>query len=292
MESVQYHAPQSLEDAVPLLKEARTTPSRILAGGTDLLIQMRAGVKTPEMLIDIKKIPELTQLEMGADQIRLGAAVPSAVMDENAELHQQLPGVVEGMELIGSTQVQGRATPGGNLCNASPAGDGAPAMIVSSGQCVIFGPNGTRTIPVEEVCTAPGRTSLADDELLQEFIFPAPKPGQSDAYLRFIPRNEMDIAVVGVAANITVDASGTCTAAKVALGAIAPTVVIATDIAALLVGTKLDDDTLAAAAEMASGLGSPISDKRGTTEFRHRIAGVLTRRVIKIAAARAGERLQ
>ena len=291
MGSVQYHAPQSLEEAVPLLKEALKTPSRILAGGTDLLIQMRAGVKTPEMLIDIKKIPEVTGFEIGSEEIRLGAATPSAVMDESAELHQQLPGVVEGLELIGSTQVQGRATPGGNLCNASPAGDGAPAMIVSSAQCVVFGPNGTRTIPVEEVCTAPGRTSLADDEFIQEFRFPTPKPGQADAYLRFIPRNEMDIAVVGVAANITVDASGTCTAAKVALGAIGPVVVIADKIAALLVGTKLDEATLAKAGEMASGLGTPISDKRGTAEFRHRIAGVLTRRVIKIAATRAGERL-
>ncbi|MBV1916111.1 MAG: xanthine dehydrogenase family protein subunit M [Pseudomonadales bacterium] len=291
MESVQYHAPQSLEEAVPLLKQARQTPSRILAGGTDLLIQMRAGVKSPEMLIDIKKIPETTGFEIGADEIRLGAAVPSAVMDESPELHQQLPGVVEGMELIGSTQVQGRATPGGNLCNASPAGDGAPAMIASSGQCVVFGPNGVRTIPVEEVCTAPGRTSLADDEFIQEFRFPTPKAGQADAYLRFIPRNEMDIAVVGVAANITVDAGGICTAAKVTLGAVGPTVVIATEVAELLVGTKLDDATLEKAAEIASGLGSPISDKRGTAEFRHRIAGVLTRRVIKIAATRAGERL-
>jgi carbon-monoxide dehydrogenase medium subunit len=291
MGSIQYHAPQSLEEAVPLLNEAREIPSRILAGGTDLLIQMRAGVKSPERLIDIKKIPETTQLKIGADEIRLGAAVPSAVMDESAELHQKLPGVVEGMELIGSTQVQGRATPGGNLCNGSPAGDGAPAMIASGGRCVIFGANGTRTIPVEEVCTAPGRTSLADDEFVQEFIFPTPKPGQADAYLRFIPRNEMDIAVVGVAANITLDASGTCTAAKVVLGAIAPTTVIATEVADLLVGTKLDDATLAKAEKIASGLGSPISDKRGTAEFRHRIAGVLTRRVIKIAAERAGERL-
>jgi carbon-monoxide dehydrogenase medium subunit len=291
MGSVQYHAPQSLEEAVPLLKEAQKTPSRILAGGTDLLIQMRAGVKTPDMLIDIKKIPEVTGIEIGPEEIRLGAATPSAVMDESVELHRQLPGVVEGMELIGSTQVQGRATPGGNLCNASPAGDGAPAMIAAGGQCVVFGSSGVRTIPVEEVCTAPGRTSLADDEFIQEFRFPTPKPGQADAYLRFIPRNEMDIAVVGVAANITVDASGTCTAAKVTLGAVGPTVVIADKVAELLVGTKLDDATLAKAGEMASGLGTPISDKRGTAEFRHRIAGVLTRRVIQIAATRAGERL-
>ncbi|HDY83781.1 MAG TPA: xanthine dehydrogenase family protein subunit M [Halieaceae bacterium] len=291
MGSVQYYAPQSLEEAVPLLKEAREIPSRILAGGTDLLVQMRAGVRTPERLIDIKKIPETTGFEIGVDEIRLGAAVPSAVIDESPELHQQLPGVVEGMELIGSTQVQGRATPGGNLCNSSPAGDGVPAMISAGGQCVIFGANGSRTIPVEEVCTAPGLTSLAEDEFIQEFRFPAPKPGQADAYLRFTPRNEMDIAVVGVAANITLDASGTCIAAKIVLGAIAPTTVIATEVAELLVGTKLDEATLAKAGEVASGLGKPISDKRGTAEFRHRIAGVLTRRVIKIAATRAGERL-
>ncbi len=281
-----YSRPSSIDEALLSIKNSNESSLKILAGGTDLIIQMRADLQSPEHLLDIKQIPEATAITIGADHTRIGAAVSFAQLCDNSKLRQQYPGVIEGLELVGSTQVQSRATLGGNLCNASPAADSVPALIAANAECLIIGPDDQRQVPVSEICLAPGKTSLKNNEFILEFILPIPAPGSVDAYLRFTPRNEMDIAVVGVATNLTLNQAGICTQARVVIGAIAPTALIADEVANVLIGQKLDEAVIEKARQIASQLGSPISDKRGTTEFRHQIAGVLTRRTIKIAMAR------
>jgi carbon-monoxide dehydrogenase medium subunit len=209
---------------------------------------------------------------------------------DNKALTQAWPGIVEGMDLIGSEQIQGRASLAGILCNASPAADSVPAVIAARATCVIAGPNGRREAPVEAIVVGPGRTSLQKGELIVEFHIPKPKPHQSDAYLRFIPRTEMDIAVVGCAVNVTLDGNGVCTDARVVLGAVAPTQVIVEDAAKALIGHRLDEPTLAALDAAAQRACKPITDKRGTIEYRTKVAGVLARRAAKIAFERAGAR--
>ena len=209
---------------------------------------------------------------------------------ENEALTHAWPGIVEGMDLIGSEQIQGRASLAGNLCNASPAADSVPALIAARATCVIAGPGGRREAPVEAIVTGPGRTSLAKGEFLVAFHLPKPKPHQSDAYLRFIPRTEMDIAVVGCAVNVTLDASGQCTDARVVLGAVAPTQIICEASAKALIGHRLDEATLAALDAAAGKACNPITDKRGTIEYRIKVAGVLARRAAAIAFERAGAR--
>ena len=220
----------------------------------------------------------------------IGAATPGAVVYEDKALTQAWPGIVEGLDLIGSEQIQGRASLAGNLCNASPAADSVPALIAARATCVIAGPNGKREALVEAIVTGPGRTSLAKGEFIVEFHVPKPKPHQSDAYLRFIPRTEMDIAVVGCGVNVTLDGNGTCTDARVVLGAVAPTQVVADEAGAALVGHKLDNDTLAKLDAAAGRACKPINDKRGTIEYRVKVAGVLARRAAAIAFERAAKR--
>lgn len=287
MGSFQYAAPTSVADAVALLGANSSKDTKILAGGTDLIVQMRSGFKTPDFVVDIKKIPEATSFDLTESGLRLGAAVSGATVTAHPELHDAYPGICEALDLIGSTQVQGRCSIGGNLCNGGPAADTTPSLIAANAQCVIAGPNGTRTVAVEDFVTGPGRTVLAKDEFLVEFLIPKPMPKQSDAYLRFIPRNEMDIAVVGSAANLTLDDSGTITAARVAIGAVGPKAILVPAAGDALVGTKLDDAALQAAGEAASAAASPINDKRGTVEFRIKVTGVLTRRAATIAYQRA-----
>jgi CO/xanthine dehydrogenase FAD-binding subunit len=217
----------------------------------------------------------------------IGAATPGAVLEAHEALKKAWPGVVEAMDLIGSTQIQGRATLAGNLCNASPAADSVPALFAAGAVAVIVGPNGKREVPVEQVPTAPGRTSLAKGEFILEFKLPPRAPHSGDAYLRFIPRTEMDIAVVGCGINVTLDAKGTCTAARVAMGAVAPTVLLVADAANALIGHTLDEATLKALDAAAQASCKPINDKRGTIEYRTKVAGVLARRVAAIAFDRA-----
>ena len=195
--------------------------------------------------------------------------------------------MVEAAELIGSTQIQGRASMGGNLCNASPAADTVPALIVARATCTVAGPQGRREIPVEAMCTGPGQTSLARGEFVVSFHLPARPARSGDAYLRFIPRTEMDIAVVGVAVSLTLDTSGACTQAEVSLGAVAPTALHVHEAAEALVGSRLDDDAMEALARAASAACRPIDDKRGTVDFRIRVAGVLAQRAARIAGNRA-----
>ena len=281
-----YHSPASFAEASALAANA-TGITRFLAGGTDVLVQMRADIVTPDTLIDIKKIDGVRDITRNDDgSWTIGVAVTGAEMSEHPELGRDWPGVVEAMDLIGSTQVQGRATLTGNLCNASPAADSVPAMVAAGVTVTVTGPNGDREVPVEQIPTAPGRTSLAKGELISALHIPARGENGGDAYLRFIPRTEMDIAVVGCGVNLRVDGD-TITEARVSLGAVAPTVLLVEDCAKAIIGTTLDEAALEALAAAASAACNPINDKRGTIEFRTEVAGVLAKRAAKIAYARA-----
>ena len=284
-----YVAPRSVADAVGVLQDHANNGRRaqVLAGGTDLLVQLRGMDKAPRTIVDVKKIEETNRLDIGGDEIYIGAAIPSAILNENEELKSLLPGLIESADLIGSTQIQGRASLGGNLCNSSPAADTIPAMIADRGICVIAGSAGEREVPVEDFCTGVGTNVMTDDEFLLGLKFPRPPANSGDAYLRFIPRTEMDIAVAGAGVSVTLDGSGTCTAARVGIGAVAPTPLLVADAAAALVGTKVDDEALAAAGAACSAAASPITDKRGTVEYRHKVVAVLCRRAGAIARDRA-----
>lgn len=286
MSSLNYAAPKTADEAVKLLAGAAGL-AKVLSGGTDLLVQMRSGRLKPELIVDTKFIPGIMGIRQEGGGFQIGAATPGAVMEAHAALTAAWPGVVEGMDLIGSTQIQGRCSLAGNLCNASPAADSVPALIAARATCTIVGPSGTRTAPVESIVVGPGRTSLAKGEFITEFQLP-PRPAHaSDAYLRFIPRTEMDIAVVGAAVNVVLDDKGVCTDARVVLGAVAPTQLIVEDAAKALIGHTLDDATLAAIDAAARAICNPISDKRGTIAYRIKVSGVLTRRAAAIAFARA-----
>ncbi len=288
MKAMQYEAPGTVEEAISLLAKANGE-AKILAGGTDLLVQLRSRLIQPGLIVDIKKIAELRTISAEADGgFRIGAAVSGAEIGEHAALAAAWPGVVEATELIGSTQVQGRATPVGNLCNASPAADSVPAMVVAGAVCTVVGPNGSRQVPVEQIPTGPGQTSLAAGELVVDIVLPAKPANSGDAYLRMIPRTEMDIAIVGAGVCLTLDGDGTCTAARVALGAVAPTVLLVQEAADALIGGKLDDAAMGKLDAVARAACKPIDDKRGTIEYRTKVAGVMARRAAKIALERAG----
>ena len=287
-----YTAPWTVEEAVRALAGTHGV-AKILAGGTDLLVQMRAGTVRPGLIVDIKKIAEMTTIEETAGGgFRIGAAVSGATLRDHAKLKKAWPGVVEATNLIGSTQIQGRATPGGNLCNGSPAGDSVPAMVAAGAIVTIQGPAGRRELAVEKVPAGPGRLNLTPGEIVVSFTLPPRAKGSSDAYLRMIPRTEMDIAVVGCGVSLTID-NGTCTAARVGLGAIAPTVLLVEAAAKALIGakvtgSKINEAALAKAAAACSAACKPIDDKRGTIVYRTKIAGVLLQRTATIAAERAG----
>ena len=283
---MQYEAPTTVDQAVALLKHSGNA-SRILAGGTDLLVQLRSGVIEPELIVDIKKIAEVRSILKEDGKFRVGAAVTGAELGEHGDLKAAWPGVVEAAELIGSTQIQGRASLGGNLCNASPAADAVPALVAAGAVCMIAGPNGRRELPVEAICTGPGQTSLSPGEFVVSFLFPIPKPRSSDAYLRFIPRTEMDIAVVGVGIHLTLNAENVCSDARVAVGAVAPTVLLVEESAAALVGTMVDDAGIDKMMAVVRDSCDPIDDKRGTVVYRTQVAGVLAGRVCRIALQRA-----
>ncbi len=284
---MRYAAPATIEEVCDLLRS--TSAARVFAGASDVLPQARAGRALPELLIDLKRVPRLVSFAHDDSSWTIGAAIPAAEIVADSTFRTDFPGVAEGLALIGSDQIQNRATLGGNLCNASPAADTGPPMVVNDARAVLASGAGFRTIPVAELMLGPGRTSLAEDEFVVEFVIERPGRGRSDAYLRFTPRTEMDIAVVGAAARVTVDGTGVCTEAGVALGAVAPTVVGVEGIDSLLRGRKIDESALAEAAVMSMAACRPIDDKRGTKEYRTHLAGVLTKRALRIAAARAGD---
>jgi xanthine dehydrogenase FAD-binding subunit len=283
---MRYHTPTSFTDAATIA--AGTTGTlRFLAGGTDVLVQLRAGMVQPDDLIDLKHIPGVDRIERTAEGgWRIGIAVPGIVLGNHADLVRDWPGVVEGMNLVGSTQVQGRATLTGNLCNGSPAADSVPGLMAAGAVVTVTGPNGSRDIPVEAVPAGPGKTTLAKGEVISAITLPPRGKNGGDCYLRFIPRTEMDIAVVGCAVNLRLDGDKVVEA-RVALGAVAPTVLLSEACAKAIIGTTLDDGALVALAKAAEGEAKPISDKRGTKEFRIEVAGVLARRAAKIAYDRA-----
>ncbi len=283
--SFQYELPKTLPDAVQLL--GRLEGARVLAGGTDLLVQLRTGARSLPAVVDVKQIAELLEVTLGDETIRIGAAVTCWDLGLRDDLKELFPGVIEAAELIGSMQIQGRATVGGNVCNASPAADTTPALIACDARAAVVGAQGSREVPVEDLFEGPGHTVLAADEILVGFDLPRPPARSSNAYLRFIPRGEMDIAVVGAGVSVTLDGAGRCTAARVSLGAVAPTAIRVPEAEAALVGSSLDEAALEAAAAASSAAASPLSDKRGTADYRRHVSGVLTRRATSIAAARA-----
>lgn len=283
---MRYERPETLSDATSLLAHA-DGHAFVLAGGTDLLVRMKNDDFDADLVVDIKSIDGMGSIVETEDAFVIGAAVPCAALAEHAALSAAWPGVVEAANLIGSTQIQGRCTMAGNLCNASPAADSVPALVAAGAQAKVAGPDGTRMVAVEDIPAAPGKTSLKKGEIIEAIVL-AKRAGSGDAYLRFIPRTEMDIAVVGVAVSLTLDAAGKVDAARVALGAVAPTVLLAEDAAQTLVGTTLDDGVLETLAAQCSAMCNPIDDKRGTVAFRKQVAGVLARRAARIAFDRAG----
>ena len=283
---MRYHTPATFEDA-SAIAAAASGVTRFLAGGTDVLVQMRADIVTPDDLIDIKHIPGVKDIVQEDDMCwSIGAAVAGAELTAHERLCADWPGVIEGMALVGSTQVQGRATLIGNLCNGSPAADSVPGLAAAGAEVSVVGPKGSRQVKVEDIPAGPGKTTLAKGEVISGIYLPARGKGGGDAYLRFIPRTEMDIAVVGCAVNLRVEGD-TITEARVVLGAVAPTIVVVEDAAKAVIGSTLDDKALDALAAAASAACRPINDKRGTIEFRTDVAGVLARRATKIAYDRA-----
>lgn len=281
-----FHVPLSVDEAIGLL--AGDSSARVLAGGTDLIVQMRSGRAAPGSVVDIKRIAGMNDIRKLSDGgVAIGAATACTALKDDAALAAAWPGVVEAANLIGSVQVRNRATMAGNLCNASPAADSVPALVAAGAVCVIAGPGGTRELPVEQLPAGPGQTSLAPGEFVVELRLP-PRPAKGgDAYLRSIPRTEMDIAVVGVGAALALDASGRCVSARISLGAVAPTVLLVEAAGAALVGTQLEDDALDRMADAVRAACRPIDDKRGTAEYRTATAGVLARRAVGIALRRA-----
>jgi carbon-monoxide dehydrogenase medium subunit len=291
---MRYEAPTSIDQAVALLAGEKGE-TRVLAGGTDLLVQLRTDLIEPVLVVDIKGIAETREIKEEAGGWRIGAAVTGAELKEHPKLKSVWPGVVEAANLIGSTQIQGRATMGGNLCNGSPAADSVPALIAAGAKASIVGPKGApligskgrRELPVEDVMLAPRKLALQKGEIIASFLLPPKSAHTGDAYLRFIPRTEMDIAVVGCGICLTLDGKGTCTAARVSLGAVAARPLLVSEAAKALIGTKVDDAALQKLDAAAQAACQPIDDKRGTKEYRIKVAGVLARRAAQIALERA-----
>ncbi|MEE8333341.1 MAG: xanthine dehydrogenase family protein subunit M [Alphaproteobacteria bacterium] len=283
---MRYEAPESVDAAIGLLVGAKGG-AKVLAGGTDVLVQLHAELIEPELLVDVKHIPELREITAQDGGFRVGATVPGVEIIDDAAFSAAWPGVIEGVSLIGSVQIKGRATIAGNLCNASPAADSVPAIIAADAVASVAGPNGAREVPVEDVIIGPGKNSLKDGEFVTSISFPPRPPHSGDCYLRLTPRTEMDIAVVGAGVSLTLDDGGTCTAARVSLGAVAPTPLLVKEAADAIIGTKVDDAALTKLGEAASAACNPISDKRGTKEYRIKIAAVLARRATEKALERA-----
>ena len=284
---MRYETPTTTREAATLMAKAKGS-AFVLAGGTDLLVRMKSGLIEPDLVVDIKHIAATQSIAKTAVGFRIGAAVPAVAMSENTALKKAWPGVVEAANLIGSDQIQSRCTIVGNLCNASPAADSVPAMIAAGAKAIIVGPHGRRTVAVEKVVTGPGAMSLEKGEVVEAITLPKRPPKSGDAFLRFIPRTEMDIAVVSAGVSLTLDNKRVIKKARVALGAVAPTVVLVAAAAKAIVGSKLDDEVMEKLAAACAAACSPIDDKRGTVEFRTEVAGVLARRAAKIAYQRAG----
>ena len=288
MEAFDFVSAKSIDEAVSILNE-HGDRARIIAGGTDILVMMRAGRRLADVVVDVKEIPELNQMTMNAEGgLILGAAVPCYRIYQDQAVASAYPGLIDSATLIGGIQIQGRATIGGNLCNASPSGDSIPAVIALGGVCHIAGPNGTRQLAAEEFCTAPGQNALQQGEMLVAVEFPAPAANSGANYQRFIPRNEMDIAVAGVGSSVVLDASGqNFVSGRVSLASVAPTPVFSQAAGDSLAGKPVNDESIRAASELAMADAKPINDMRGTIRQRIHLIGVLTRRTLNNAVERA-----
>ena len=285
MKSFDYSAPSSVADVIGLL--GAHPGAMLLAGGTDLLVQMRAARKQPDFVIDIKRVAEMNALHYDAAAgLTLGASVPCCNVYEDKTVRTLYPALTETAELIGGIQIQGRASIGGNLCNAAPSADSVPTLIALSAVANVAGPAGSRQIAVEDFCVAPGKNALAAGEILVSLSIPAPAAGSGAHYLRFIPRNEMDIAVAGVGASVVIG-GGVFKAARVALASVAPTPLFVREAGESLVGKAVSDEAIEAAAELAKAAAKPITDMRGTAEYRKHLCAVLTRRALHTAVKRA-----
>ena len=288
MHAIDYVAPKSIQEAVELMA-SKGDQARAMAGGTDLLVQLRGGRRTSEVVVDIKDISELNQLTYDSQKgLTIGAAVPCYKIYQDDQIAGLYPGLVDSASLIASIQIQGRASIGGNLCNSAPSADGIPALIALGAVANVAGPNGNREIPVEEFCTGPGQNVLGSGEILVSVSIAAPQDNSGAAYLRFIPRNEMDIAVAGVGASVLLDSSGqNFVSARIALASVAPTPVFSKAAGDSLAGKPVSDDSINEAAEKAMGDAKPITDMRGTIKQRTHLIGVLTRRTLDNAIKRA-----
>jgi CO/xanthine dehydrogenase FAD-binding subunit len=287
MKDIEYVAPQTIAEAVKVLND-KGDRAKILAGGTDIIVQLREHRRDADVLVDVKRIPEVNAFTLNAKGLTVGAAVPCYQLYENQDIAKLYPGLVDAASLIGGIQIQSRASLGGNLCNSSPAADSIPPMIALEGVCTIAGPGGTREIPVEKFCTGPGKNVLGRGEFLVSIKFPPPKPNSGAAYLRFIPRNEMDIAVAGAGVSVVLDNAKTkCTSARVAIAAVAPTPLFVPEAGAAFVDGTLNDALIQKAAAAAQAAAKPISDLRGDADYRRHLVGVLVKRALAIAIDRA-----
>ena len=285
MSDTQYLAAKTIDEAVDAHAKANGS-ARFLAGGTDLLVQIKSGIRKPNLVIDIKKIVELNSIqEISENEFVIGASVSGANLNRNPKFAKLWPGVLEAFRLIGSEQIQGRASLGGNLCNGSPAGDSVPALIAAGCKAVIAGPGLRKEIPIENFHLGPGKTILENGQMLVALKFPKRNNNSADAYLRMTPRTEMDIAVVGCGVNISIE-NGVCTNARVSLGAVAPKPLLINEASDILVGSSLDEETLEKVSKICRDACNPIDDKRGTIDYRTKVAGVLFKRATLLAADR------
>ena len=289
MQSFDYVAPISAEEVITLLAN-KNGDARILSGGTDLLVQLREGRRKAKLLIDVKNISELTQITFDINNgLTIGAAASCSVICSDTKVREHYSGLIDGIHLIGGVQIQNRASVGGNLCNASPAADAIPALIVHEAVCHIMGSKGSRTLPVDEFCVAPGKNAMQSGEFLTSISVPTSKENFGASYLRFIPRNEMDIAVVGAGASVLLDADKKqFVSARIALGAVAPTPLLASSAGDFLAGKALTHENVKKAARMAQSIAKPITDLRGTAEHRKHLVAVLVERTLDKAIERAG----
>ncbi|MQF65685.1 xanthine dehydrogenase family protein subunit M [SAR202 cluster bacterium AC-647-P02_OGT_505m] len=288
MKWIDFEKPNTVEDAVKLLSDSGGN-ARAMAGGTDLIVMLRVGHPrvNPDVVVDIKSIPELNELSYDANKgLTVGAAVECYKIYGDDNVNSHFSALNDSATLIGGTQIQGRASFGGNLCNAAPSGDSIPNMIAHRAVATITGPSGTREVPVEDICTGPGQTSIESDELLISINFPSNGAGFGANYIRFIPRNEMDIAVAGVGASVTIE-DGKFTSARVSLASVAPTPLLVEEAGEALVGQPVSEGAIQKAADLAKAAAKPISDMRGTADYRKHLCDVLTRRALTTAVERA-----
>jgi carbon-monoxide dehydrogenase medium subunit len=292
MRTFEFHAPTALDEALDLLRGSGDA-ARPVAGGTDLVVQMKDAATRfpyPTTVVSLLNVPELKGIEFSSSNgLRIGSLANMTELSSSSDIRKHYTAVAEGAGVVGSIQTMNMATVGGNLCNAAPSADTAPPLLALDAELLITGPDGQRTTPIREFFVGPGETVLAPHELLVEVRLAAPSPQTGSAYSRHTPRKQMDIAVVGVAAVVSLADDDTIETARIALGAVAPTPIRATEAEDAISGQPATGETFARAAAIASNECNPISDVRGSAEFRRHLVGAMTERMLRLAANRARE---